>query len=266
MFVNHKKEKYMIPKKIHYVWLGKNKPSPSVIRCIDSWRRVMPTYEMKCWNEDNFDIDSVTWVKEAIEKKKWSLASDYIRHYAVYNEGGIYFDTDVYTYKSLDDFLNYDFFSSIELHPNDFNNHGKHQLDKNCKPLIYGQGIAGLGILAAAFGACKGNVFIKECLDFFGSRHFIKEDGTLFEDFINPAIMAELLIKYGFRYTDEKQELKDNMVVFPSSVLAGDIKTRTKDSHLIHWCDSTWRDPNFFNYKGKIILYLRTHFPSIFRR
>lgn len=74
----------MIPKIIHYVWLGGGAKTPSVKRCIASWHKVMPDYEIKEWNESNFDINSVIWVKEAIQKKKWSLASDYIRHYAIY--------------------------------------------------------------------------------------------------------------------------------------------------------------------------------------
>lgn len=77
-----------IPKKIHYVWLGKAKLPASVKDCIKSWRKHMPEYEIKCWSEENFDLNSVDWVKEAIEQKKWSLASDYIRHYALYTEGG----------------------------------------------------------------------------------------------------------------------------------------------------------------------------------
>lgn len=113
-----------IPKIIHYVWLGSGKMSPFIQDCVDSWKRVMPDYEIKCWNEQNFDVNSVVWVKEALENKKWSLASDYIRHYALYTEGGIYMDTDVKVYKPFDEFLKYDFFSSIELHPNLFKQYG----------------------------------------------------------------------------------------------------------------------------------------------
>ena len=102
----------MIPKKIHYVWLGKGEMTPFIKDCINSWKTIMPDYEIKCWDEDSFDLNSVIWVKEAIEKRKWSLASDYIRHYALYTEGGIYMDTDVKVFKPFDEFLQYDFFSS----------------------------------------------------------------------------------------------------------------------------------------------------------
>lgn len=112
----------MIPKIIHYVWLGGGAKTPSVKRCIASWKKAMPDYQIKEWNESNFDLDSVVWTKEAIQKKKWSLASDYIRHYAIYTEGGIYMDTDVMVYKSFDEFLNFSFFTSVENHPTSFDN------------------------------------------------------------------------------------------------------------------------------------------------
>lgn len=256
----------MIPKLLHYVWLGKGDLTPSVKRCIESWRKIMPDYEIKCWNEDNFDVNSVVWVKEAIEKKKWSLASDYIRHYALYSEGGIYLDTDVMIYKSLDPFLKYDFFTSIELHPDMFYKIGSKQLNSDYLPIDNNVSVEGLGLLAAALGSVPKNPYIKECMDYFGNRHFIKEDGTLDEAFINPAVMPQLLIKYGFVYKDELQLLDNNMIVLPSNVLAGDSKTRTKDSYLMHWCDSSWREPSTISIKRRVSLFLKKYFPYIFRR
>ena len=84
-----------IPRKIHYVWLGSAPLPASVKDCIKSWEKYMPDYSIKCWNEKSFDINSVPWVKEAIQQKMWAFASDYIRLYALYTEGGIYLDTDV---------------------------------------------------------------------------------------------------------------------------------------------------------------------------
>jgi mannosyltransferase OCH1-like enzyme len=247
------------------VWLGGGKYSPSVERCINSWKCIMPDYEIKCWNEKTFDINSVDWVKEAIEQKKWSLASDFIRHYAVYTEGGIYMDTDVFVYKTFDEFLQYDFFSSVEIHPHDFNLIGKYQIDHEGNPLKFNSCVSGIGLLAATYGACAGNPFIKECLDFFGNRHFIDENGKLFEDIINPGIMAMILSKYGFLYRDEKQILYNNMVVFPSNVFAGDLATKTKQSYSMHWCDSSWRK-NKLNKINRVKLLLETNFPKIFRK
>lgn len=76
-----------------------------------------------------------------------------------------------------------------------------------------------MGLLAALYGAEKGNAFIKECMDFFGNRHFINSDGSLYEQEINPGIMARLLVKHGFRYVDKQQQLAGGMLILPSSVL-----------------------------------------------
>lgn len=236
-----------IPKKIHYVWLGKGKMPISVKHCINSWREHMPDYEIKCWSEDNFDFDSVDWVKEAIEKRKWSLASDYIRHYALYTEGGIYLDTDVKVFKSFDEFLNWDFFSSVEYYPKIFSTKGKKQLDYNKHALIPNDYIDGLGILAACFGAKKGNLYIKECMDFYSSRHFVKEDGSLFTEIINPGIMATIATKYGFVYDDAEQKLQDNMKIYHSSVFAGDLSTLNANSYCMHYCDGSWRNNSFIH-------------------
>ena len=253
----------MIPKIIHYVWLGGNKKSPSVKRCIDSWKKVMPDYEIKEWNENNFDLDTVNWTKESILKKKWSLASDYIRHYAIYTEGGIYMDTDVMVYKRFDEFLVKSFFTSIELHPKSFAEKGVMQLDGNGLPFDENKCVAGMGLLAACFGAEKGNVFIKECLDYFGNRHYINQDGSLYEDEINPGIMAKLLLKYNFRYKDEKQFLAENMLVLPSNVFAGDPQTRTKHSYAMHFMDNSWKKKNFW---WQLKDFIKMGLPSIFRK
>lgn len=107
----------MIPKVIHYCWLSGD-PFPSNIKaCMDSWKKVMPDYEWKVWNTENFDVNSVPYVREAFEKRKWAFAADYIRMYALYTEGGIYLDSDVKILKPFDDFLSYSFFSSLEYHP-----------------------------------------------------------------------------------------------------------------------------------------------------
>ena len=103
----------LIPKVIHFCWLS-NDPYPLKIRrCMDTWKKVMPDYEVKLWNTDNFDIDSVPYVRQAFEARKWAFAADYIRMYALYTEGGIYLDSDVKILKRFDDFLHYSFFSSF---------------------------------------------------------------------------------------------------------------------------------------------------------
>lgn len=231
--------------------------SPFVKSCVDSWQKVMPDYKIKCWSEQNFDVNSVLWVKEAIEKKKFALAADYIRLYALYTEGGIYIDTDVKVFRPFDEFLEYDFFSSVEYHPDIFEKVGRKQVDEEGNPYKTGDSVHGLGILSALFGASKENTFIKECMDFYNIRHFVGEDGSLFVDSIIPDIMATIAVKYGFRYKNEKQYLKNNMVLFDSSVFCGDPVTfHPIESYSMHYCDGSWRKKTL---KQKIYSFLRNY-------
>jgi mannosyltransferase OCH1-like enzyme len=103
-----------IPKKIHYCWLSGEQMPEEMVVCMKTWQKVMPEYEMVLWDTNKFNINSVSFVAEAFRVKKWAFAADYIRLYAVYTEGGIYLDTDVFVRKSFDDFLDYDFFTSLE--------------------------------------------------------------------------------------------------------------------------------------------------------
>ena len=104
----------MIPKKIHYCWFGRNPLPPLALKCIASWKEYCPDYEIKEWNEDNFDLSINAYVREAYEARKWAFITDYVRLYALVNEGGIYMDTDVEVLKPLDDLLCYDAVSGFE--------------------------------------------------------------------------------------------------------------------------------------------------------
>ena len=97
----------MIPKVIHYCWFGNNKKPDLIEKCIESWKKYCPDYEIKEWNEDNFDINSLSYVKQAYMDKKYAFVSDYVRLYAVYTCGGIYLDTDVLLHNRIDELLNY---------------------------------------------------------------------------------------------------------------------------------------------------------------
>ncbi len=94
-----------IPKIIHYCWFGGNPLPPTAIKCIESWRKFFPDYEIKEWNEDNFDIRMNPFVEEAYYMKKFAFVSDFARFWILYNYGGIYFDVDVEVLKPLDDIL-----------------------------------------------------------------------------------------------------------------------------------------------------------------
>ena len=95
----------MIPKVIHYCWFGNNELPPLAKKCIASWRKFLPDYEIKEWNEDNFDVNSIPYTAQAYKHKKYAFVSDYARFKILYEHGGIYFDTDVEVIKPLDDIL-----------------------------------------------------------------------------------------------------------------------------------------------------------------
>jgi len=141
-----------IPKTIHYCWFGKGQKSELMLKCINSWKKYLPDYEIIEWNEDNFDINSNEYVKEAYENKKYAFVTDYVRLYVLLNYGGIYMDTDVEVIKNLDEFLLHNAFSSFE--------------NNNYIPT---------GIM----GAKKGNKWIKTLLEEYSDLKFVKDDGTL---------------------------------------------------------------------------------------
>ena len=130
----------MIPKIIHYIWVGGKEKPVDIKRCMATWKKHLEGYKVIEWNESNFDIEQHPFVKAAYEAKKWAYVSDYIRAYAIYNYGGIYLDTDILLLDNFDDFLNHRAFVGFE-NPN--------------YPFT------------AAFGAEKGHPLVKDMLDYY---------------------------------------------------------------------------------------------------
>lgn len=207
-----------IPKIIHYVWVG-GKPKPdSVLRCIESWKKFCPDFQIKEWNETNFDINSVPFVKEAIECKKYAFASDYIRMYALYHEGGIYMDTDVELIKPIDQFLVHRAFSGFE--------------NKICIP-------------TALMGAEKYHPFFKMQMLYYHGRHFLHKDGKM-EVVANVNIITALArMFYGLELNNQYQELKNGVAIYPKewfcpkSYVTKEINL-TENSYAIHHFEGTW--------------------------
>lgn len=143
----------MIPKVIHYCWFGGGPKSELVKTCIESWKQFCPDYEIKEWNETNWDVSKNEYCKEAYEKQKWAFVSDIARLDIVYKYGGIYLDTDVELHKSLDDLLDYNGFLCF---------HFETRIN------------TGLG-----FGAIKRSPVIHNLLSDYEGRHFILDNGKM---------------------------------------------------------------------------------------
>jgi len=213
---------------------------------MDSWKARMPDYRLVLWDMNKFDVSSHTFVKEACQAKKWAFASDYIRLYALYTEGGIYLDTDVYVEKSFDRFLENGFFSAVEYLEGKAKK-GLHLLnsDGTLKDRSVGIFTHGIQIQAAIMGAVKGHPFLKSCMDRYNGKHFILDDGSYSNRPISPQIYADVAIDYGFRYKNEMQKLKDNMTIYPNAVFPCALPHVVDESYAVHLCKGEWRNRGF---------------------
>jgi hypothetical protein len=236
-----------IPKTIHYCWLSGEKMPAGTMRCLDSWKEHLPEYRLVLWDTNRFDIDSNRFVKGACSAKKWAFASDYIRLYALYTEGGIYFDTDVFVKKSFDRFLGDGFFTGMEYHAK-FAKKRLHLLngDGSLKNPDSGEIVShGIQIQAAIMGGVAGHPFPKACMDWYDNRHFSVVEWTASDNLISPCVYAHVALKYGFRYKNELQRLEHDMVVYPNSVFAGNRTQTEKDTCAVHLCDGAWRGKRY---------------------
>lgn len=207
----------MIPKKIHYFWFGGNEKPKSVEKCIDSWKKYCPDYEIIEWNEDNFDVHCMPFVEQAYEAKKYAFVSDVARLIIVYEQGGIYMDTDVEVIKPLDDLLENKAYMSFE----------------NNEYVNSGQG----------FGSEAGIQFFNEHIDEYRDEVFINEDGS-FNMLGCPRVATRLLEKKGIELNG-KEQIIDDVHIYPAEYfnpydsITGRLK-KTSNTYSIHWYDQSW--------------------------
>ena len=216
-------ERMSIPKIIHYCWVGGNPKPKSVLYCIESWKKFCPDYEIKEWNETNYDFTKNQYMKEAYDEKKWGFVPDYARLDIVYNHGGIYLDTDVEIVKSFDGLLSNKAFAGFE------------KSDDGTWFVNCGQG----------FGAEPKNPSIKFIRDFYEEKSFYNEDGSL-NLLPSPHYTTDSLVALGMVRNNTKQELKDITiytadVLCPKSMATGKIE-KTKNTYSIHHFTASWMD------------------------
>ena len=164
MYRKSNQSRDMIPKVIHYCWFGRNPLPADAIKCIKSWERFLPNYTIKEWNEDNFDVNMISYSKEAYSAKKYAFVSDYARFWILYNYGGLYFDTDVEVIKPIDDIIARGNFMGYECSLQGDDNNGN-------KAVAPGLGLGvnpGLGL-----GVNPGLGIIKDILINYENCHFL---------------------------------------------------------------------------------------------
>lgn len=209
----------MIPKTIHYCWFG-GKPLPELtLKCIESWKKYCPDYEIKEWNESNFDVRTNQYVSEAYDAKKYAFVADFARFFVLYQYGGIYFDTDIEVIRNIDDIL-----------------------DNNC---FFGFGPQNLTL--PVFGAEARQPFYADVLLDYGNRHFLNEDGSYDLTTIERMAQRLLIEKYGLKLNGNAQLLDTGIYIYPkeyffsTDYLTG-ITTLNEKLYVIHHCDGSWLD------------------------
>lgn len=203
----------MIPKIIHYVWIGGNPIPPKNQRYIDHWKKILPDWEFRLWNESNFDMSASAFLQKAYDCKKWAFASDYIRIKVMYDIGGVYLDTDEELIQSLDPFLFHDAFWGLE---------------------------SGLRMQAGVFGCIKKHPILGEILEYYNNLDFKNE--------ANPLVIGDHIYKI-IKEANPSLELKEeivsidgNMVIYPSHYFCPDLATLNinENSYTIHHPMGSW--------------------------
>ena len=210
----------MIPKIIHYCWFGRNPLTPLAQKCIASWRKFFPDYEIQEWNEDNFDVNGIPYTTDAYNAGRYAFVSDYARFWVLYRYGGVYFDTDVEVIRPMDDILGKGPFMGFEL---------------------LGERMAvapGLGIAAE-----PGMALYKEILDRYEALPFLLPDRT-----INPCMMipmvTQMLTERGLK-GDGSIEHIAGIDIYPPDWFnpfddALGILRKTDNARTIHWYAKSW--------------------------
>lgn len=216
----------MIPKKIHYCWFGGNPLPASAIKCINSWRKFFPDYEIVEWNEKNYDVHKIPYIAQAYDAKKYAFVSDYARFDILYHEGGLYFDTDVEVIKVFDDILENGAFMGCEID-------GVDGAAIQVNP--------GLGV-----GAEPGMKLYKEILDYYETQSFISSAGEINQETVVTKT-TNILKQHGLKDTNEIQQV-DNVMIYPAEYFnpynnnTGELK-KTGNTHSIHWYSMSWISP-----------------------
>ncbi|WP_411332992.1 glycosyltransferase family 32 protein [Metabacillus indicus] len=207
-----------IPKLIHYCWFGKKEKPVIIKKCIQSWRKNLIGYEIMEWNEETFDVQLNSYVKEAYKAGKYAFVSDYVRVYVLYHYGGIYLDTDVEVFKPFDEkMLMHKSFWGFE--------------QENF-------------IATSTIGAMRENKFIKEFLDSYENKSFLKKDGS-YDSLTNVAAVTNLLQSKSLLLNGKFQIIEEIGAFYPQTYFSpydyiNSRKFMTENTYTIHYFYKSW--------------------------
>lgn len=221
----------MIPKKIHYCWFGRGQKPELAKRCIASWKKYCPDYEIKEWNEDNFDLDLYPYVREAYDNRKFAFVTDVVRLYALLKEGGIYMDTDVEVLKPLDSLCKYDAVSGFETESR----------------------------IPTGLMACRdSHPLFQEFLNEYIGLHFLGKDGSM-DLTTNVTRITNICFRHGFVPNGKLQTVAGFTLLPQDYLCPKDVYTKkihlTDNSICIHHFDGSWV-PKSQKIKNKIIQFI----------
>lgn len=215
-----------IPKIIHYCWFGRNPLPPLATKCIESWEKYMPEYEIKVWNEDNFDITINSYVEEAYHLKKYAFVSDYARFWVLYNYGGVYFDVDVELLQPIDDILDKGPYMGLEL--------------------LYGPQYKNLSALpnpGLGMATCAHLEILKDFLACYKNKHFISFKGK--PNFKTIVItVTDVLLERGNTLNSENISFCEGLYLYPNEYFnprkdaTGELQITSRTRSIHHYAGS----------------------------
>ena len=206
-----------IPHVINYVWFGGGKHSKLQKKCMKSWEKFCPDYEIIRWDESNFDVSSAPlYVRQAYEAKKWAFVSDYVRIKVLYENGGLYFDTDTEVLKDI-----------------------SHLVDNNAFLAFESNEMLNTGVV----GACKGDTILSEILNEYENISFFDENGNM-NTVVTGKYITKVFTNHGLLSNGKEQQV-ENWKIYPFTYfypvkVINNNTYYTDDTCIVHWFEGTW--------------------------